>query len=154
MMIRPMMMGAVALGVAALAGCSGTGDVISTSTDDLGKTRYHYEPSVEDVTFNAGCGIATDSQTDCSYGFVMTYVKDYVDLKTTVSHKTSQTHHTIDVTVDTWSYSKVHPMIAVGPVTYDLGTLGAKAGETYTVTVYDRKHVELWSGKVDALYHL
>ena len=135
--------------------CSGS-DAVDTSTDELGKKHYHYEPSVSDVTFNAGCGVIDPQNppTDCTYGFEMTYVKDYADLKTTVSHTTHESTHTIDVTVDTWSYSQIHPMIMVGPQTYDLGMLGAKAGETYDVTIYDRKHVPLWSGKVATSYHM
>ena len=142
-------------GATVLGACSGAGgEVVSTSTDDLGKTKYHYEPTVEDVTFNAGCGVVTTQQTDCSYGFEMKYQKDYVDLTTTVTHTTSESSHTIDVTVDTWSHSKVHPMVVVGPQIDDLGVLGAKAGETYEVRVYDRDHVKLWSGKVATTFHM
>ncbi len=140
-------------GLFLLSACSGT-DATDTSTDALGKKKYHYEPSVNDVTFNPGCGIKTTTQTDCTYGFVMNYVKDYADLETTVTHSVDNTAKTVDVTVDTWSYSQIHSMIAVHPEDDDLGLLGAKPGTTYKVTVYDRKHVVLWSGKVDALYHL
>ena len=135
-------------------GCSGSD--VDTSTDELGKKKYHYEPSVSDVTFNAGCGVidANDPPTDCTYGFEMTYVKDYVDLTSTITHTTSNTKKTIDITIDTWSYSQIHSMIATRPQTDDLGMLGAKAGETYKVTVYDHKHVVLWSGKVATSYHM
>ncbi len=149
MMTRAALFGGLLL----LAACS-SGDATDTSTDALGKKKYHYEPTVNEVTFAPGCGIQTSTQTDCSYGFVMSYVKDYADLETTVAHRTDNVAKTIDVTVDTWSYSQIHSMIAVHPEDHDLGLLGAKPGSTYTVTVYDRKHVVLWTGKVDALYHL
>lgn len=140
-------------GLVLLSACSG-GDATDTSTDALGKKKYHYEPSVSAITFAPGCGVQTTTQTDCSYGFVMNYVKDYADLQTTVTHSINNTAKTLDVTVDTWSYSQIHPMVMVGPEDKDLGLLGAKPGETYAVTVYDRKHVVLWSGNVDTLYHL
>jgi hypothetical protein len=142
-------------GVFVLAGCGGDGSV-DTSTDELGKTKYHYEPSVSDVTFNAGCGVIEKNQpeADCSYGFSMTYDKDYVDLTTTITHDTSNSAQTIEITVDTWSYSQIHSMIAEGPQTDDLGLLGAKVGEKYKVKVVDRKGHSLWTGSVETLYHM
>lgn len=142
----------VLLGGFVLAGCSGA-DAVDTSTDELGKTKYHYEPGVTDVTFNSGCGIP-EKNADCNYGFSMTYEKDYADLTTTVTHHTDNTNKTVDITIDTWSYSQVHSMIAVGPQVDDLGLLGAKVGEKYTVTVHDRKGHDLWTGKVETLFHL
>ena len=141
-------------GVFVLAGCGGDGS-IDTSTDDLGKTKYHYEPSVSDVTFEPGCGVIEQGQTnDCTYGFVMTYDKDYIDLTTTVTHETNNTKKTIAITIDTWSYSQVHSMVAEGPQKDDLGLLDANVGEKYAVTVSDRKGHTLWSGNVETLYHL
>lgn len=148
-MIRPML---VLGGFFALAACS-AGDV-DTSTDELGKTKYHYEPSVSEVTFHGGCGIYNPDNKDCSFGFEMTYTKDYADLKTTITHETDESKKTVTITLDTWSYSQIHPMIMVGPETDDLGLLGTKAGEKYSVKVEDRKHHELWSGKLETLYHL
>ncbi len=143
----------------ALTGCGGADGSVSDngidqSTDELGKTKYHYEPSVEDVHFNSGCGIYQPNQ-DCTYGFVLRYTPDYIDLKTSISHHTDNVNMTISIVVDTWSYSQIHPMVAVGPENLDLnGLLGAKVGETYKVTVFDRKQNVLWSGKVATLYHL
>jgi hypothetical protein len=145
---------AVLGGVFALAGCGGSGgELIDTSSDALG-TRYHYEPTIEDVSFNAGCGIPTEGQTDCTFGFTMTYQKAYADLSTTVTHTTDNAAKTVDITVDTWSTSQIHPMIVIGPQTDDLGLLGADVGEKYEVTVHDRKDHVIWSGKVETLYHL
>jgi len=150
MMTRTTVFGGLVL---LLSACS-AGDATDTSVDELGKTKYHYEPTVNDVTFDAGCGIKTTTPQDCTFGFVMNYVKDYADLETTVTHTVDNTKLTLDITVDTWSYSQVHSMIAVHPENDDLGLLGTKVGETYKVTVYDRKHVELWTGKVATLYHM
>jgi hypothetical protein len=140
-------------GIVLLAACS-SGDATDTSVDELGKTKYHYEPTVNDVTFNVGCGIKPTKPTDCSYGFAMNYVKDYVDLETTVTHVTNNTARTVEITVDTWSYSKIHSMIAVEAENDDLGLLDAKVGEAYKVTVVDRKHAVLWTGKVNTLFHM
>ena len=142
-----------------LAACSGGPDATDegdgTSQDELGKVRHHYEPAVENVHFNGGCGIVTDPpQTDCSYGFVLRYTKNYIDLKTTVSHETNNTTHTITIKVDTWSYNTIHPLVAVGPQDLDLGLLDAKVGQTYSIKVVDRNAKTLWSGKVASLYHL
>ncbi len=141
-------------GAFVLAGCGGDGSV-DTSTDELGKTKYHYEPSVSDVTFNAGCGVIEQGQTcDSNYGFAMTYDKAYADLTTTVTHETNNTAMTVDITIDTWSYSQIHPMIVEGPQTDDLGLLSAKVGEKYKVTVSDRKGHEIWKGDVETLFHM
>ncbi len=142
-----------------LTACSGGPDAADpsdgTSQDELGKTKHHYEPAVEDVHFASGCGIVTDPpQTDCSYGFVLRYTKNYIDLKTTVSHETNNATHTITIKVDTWSYNTIHPLVAVGPENLDLGLLDAKVGQTYSVKVVDRTEKTLWSGKVASLYHL
>ncbi len=66
MMTRAALFGGLLL----LSACSAS-DATDTSTDALGKKKYHYEPTVNEVTFAPGCGIQTSTQTDCSYGFVM-----------------------------------------------------------------------------------
>ncbi len=142
----------------ATGACSG-GDMADEgsdpSADELGKVRHHYEPAVDNVHFNGGCGIVTNPpQEDCSYGFVVRYTKNYIDLKTTVSHETNNSKHTITIKLDTWSYNTIHPLVAVGPQNLDLGVLDAKVGQTYAVKVVDRHGKELWSGKVMSLYHL
>ena len=78
-----------------LAGCAAqtadntTDEGLAQSSDELGKTNYHYEPGVSGVAFNGGCGVVQNPpQQDCSYGFVLTYERSYVDLKTAVSHTT------------------------------------------------------------------
>jgi hypothetical protein len=144
-----------------LAGCAAqtadttTDDGVAQSTDELGKAKHHYEPGVSGLVFNGGCGIVMNPpQQNCSYGFEMTYERSYVDLKTTVSHKTDNKAHTITITVDTWSYNTIHPMMMVGPEKYDLGMLDANVGQGYTVKVVDRTNKSLWTGKVQTLFHM
>ena len=139
---------------------AGSGDQIADEgegqeQDVTGQTKYHYTPNVHDVHFTGGCGVVSDPpQKDCSYGFALNYTRSYADLKTTVSHTTDNTKHTVRIKLDTWSTGKYHIMLAVGPQTDSIGMLDAKAGQTYTVTVVDRKDNVLWTGKVMALYHL
>ena len=104
---------------------------------------------VDQVTFNPGCGVKPE--TDCSFGFVMTYVQSAADAQTVVTHVTDNDARTVDITIS--SSSRGHePQAAHADA--DLGLLDVKVGQTYAVTVYDAKHAVLWSGKVDTLYHL
>ncbi len=125
---------------------------VGQSADELG-TKYHYTPSVSDVSFDGGCGISNLPQ-DCAYGFELRYTRQYIDLQTTIKHTTNNTTHTITITVDTWSRSQIHPMVMVGPQDDDLGMVDAKVGEQYSVKVLDRNGKSLWSGKVNTLFHL
>ena len=54
--------------------------------------------------------------------------------------------------MDAWSSS--HQATEVEPRDADLGLLDANVGQTCKVSVVDRKHAVLWSGKVDTVYHL
>jgi hypothetical protein len=128
----------VLAGLFALAGCSAAD--VTTSV----------EPLVNEVSFSPGCGAKTDAP-DCSFGFVMAYAS-YPDVETAISHVTDNTEHTVEITVDAWSSS--HTATEVLPRDAELGLLDAKVGQTYKVTVVDRKHAVLWSGKVDTVYHL
>jgi hypothetical protein len=106
---------------------------------------------VDQVTFSPGCGVKPE--TDCAFGFVMSYVKNYADVQTTVSHVTDNDARTLDITVSSGPTSQGHdPQVAHADA--DLGLLDVKVGQTYDVTVYDAKHAVLWTGKVDTLYHL
>ncbi|HEX4517436.1 MAG TPA: hypothetical protein VH054_28015 [Polyangiaceae bacterium] len=102
---------------------------------------------VDTVTFSPGCGVKPES--DCSFGFVMTYVENRANVE--VSHVTDNAARTLDITVSSVSPDDTH---ANAPADADLGLLDVNVGQTYAVTVYDAKHVVLWSGKVDTLYHL
>lgn len=155
-MRSPLFAALLALPVLACGSTDTMDNGTDTSTDELGKTKHHYEPSVEDVHFNAGCGVIEKNQPpqDCSFGFVLRYTKSYIDLKTTVTHETNNGAHTVTIKLDTWSYNTIHPMVMVGPENMDLGLLDAKVGEAYAVKVVDRSEKTLWSGKVHTLYHL
>jgi hypothetical protein len=102
---------------------------------------------VDAVTFSPGCGVKPES--DCSFGFVMTYVENRANVE--VAHVTDNDAHTLDITV---SSAKADETLANVQADADLGLLDVNVGQTYAVTVYDAKHVVLWSGKVDTLYHL
>jgi len=115
----------------------------------LGCSSPAEETSVEvdQVTFSPGCGVK--QETDCSFGFVMTYVENHANV--IVSHLTDNTAHTDDITVEGQGFGSGATM---GHAVASLGLLDVKVGQTYAVTVYDPKHAVLWSGKVDTLYHL
>lgn len=106
---------------------------------------------VDEVTFNPGCGVVP--QSDCSFGFVMSYVQTQADAQTIVSHVTDNDARTVDITVSSSPSSQGHnPQPAHADA--DLGLLDVKIGQTYAVTVFDAQHAVLWSGKVDTIYHL
>jgi hypothetical protein len=121
------------------------------AADALG-TKHHYSPKVSGVSFQVGCGLA--EQRECTYGFVLDYQPSYVDLTTTVTHSVNNTNHTLHITVDTWSYSTIHPALEPEAETYGVGLASAKLGHEYTVTVVDHNSKVLWTGKVTPLYHL
>jgi hypothetical protein len=102
---------------------------------------------VDQVTFNPGCGVK--QETDCSFGFVMTYVQ--INANVAVSHETNNDARTVDITVQT---SQGQSTEQATHANASLGLLDVKVGQTYDVTVFDTKHVVLWTGKVDTLYHL
>jgi hypothetical protein len=106
------------------------------------------EPLVNEVTFSPGCGAKTNAP-DCSFGFIMTYVLD-VEVETT--HVTDNVARTVEITID--SSEQAHSTSAAQPRDVELGLLDAKPGQTYAVTVVDRNHAVLWTGKVDTVYHL
>ena len=105
---------------------------------------------VDQVTFSPGCGVKPES--DCSFGFVMTYVKNAANVQASVTHVTDNDAHTVDITVATAQASGDQAQAAHADA--DLGLLDVKVGQTYAVTVFDAKHAVLWTGKVDTTYHL
>ena len=128
----PMKRAAIFAGFVLLAGCSSPVDETSVQVDA--------------VTFSPGCGVKTES--DCSYGFVLTYVQNRANVA--VSHVTDNDARTVDITVASSNGDEMQATHANA----NLGLLDVKLGQTYTVTVFDAKHAVLWTGKVDALYHL
>ena len=106
---------------------------------------------VDQVTFNPGCGVKPEA--DCSFGFVMSYVKNHADVETSVTHVTDNDARTVDITVSAAPSSQGHAPEAAH-ADADLGLLDVKVGQTYGVTVFDAKHAVLWSGSVDTIYHL
>ncbi len=123
----------VVAGFVLLAGCSSPAEDTSVQVDE--------------VTFSPGCGVKPES--DCSFGFVMTYVQNRANVA--VSHVTDNDARTLDITLST---ARADDTKANAQADADLGLLDVNVGQTYAVTVYDAKHAVLWSGKVDTLYHL
>jgi hypothetical protein len=126
-MTRPL----VFAGFLALAACSSPADDTAVQVDQ--------------VTFSPGCGVKPES--DCAYGFVLSYVKNHANVA--VSHVTDNAAHTVDITVEGQGSGA-----DMSHADADLGLLDVKLGQTYAVTVFDAKHAVLWTGSVDALYHL
>ena len=140
-----------------LVGCAASsaqpGDVIDETQETASALRkFHYEPSVQDLHWAPGCGVVRPDSPPCPVGFVLTYTKSFIDLQTTITHRTDAKRRTITITLDTWSTSQIHSRVAVRPQDELLGNLEAEVGHTYHVTVEDRHHVVLWSGDVTPMY--
>lgn len=121
---------------------------VEASQDALGKAKHHYTPGVSDVTWHPGCGMVREDQPPCLQGLTMTYTKGYIDLTFTHSEKVNNTTHTLDITVDSWSYGTIHPMVAVHPETIALSPENLQMGTKYKVYVRDRMHKVLWQGDI------
>lgn len=151
-MIKPIQASFVALSLLALSasGCAldGTHDsATATSQDELGKKKFHYEPSVEAVTWYIGCGVARPGQT-CNSGLYMTYTKNYIDLQTTIDMHVDNARGIITIDLDTWSYSQIHPMVMVRPEEIKLSQTNIEIGRQYHVVARDRSHHELFHGDI------
>ncbi len=129
------------------SGCALDGthdDTTSTSQDELGKTKHHYEPSVQAVTWAIGCGVVRPDQV-CKSGLYMTYTKNYIDLQTTIATHVDNTHGVLTIDLDTWSHNTVHPLVMVRPEEIHLSPDNLQMGRAYHVVVRDRSHHELFA---------
>jgi hypothetical protein len=146
--------------VAMMAGCAaetaapqeddsldGTEDPAATSEDALTK-RFHYTPSISEIDWLPGCGIRRPDGTACKMGFTLTYTKSYIDLQTTIRTSVNNRSKTITARIDTWSNSRIHPMVAVHPETIDLDVRNYQMGTTYKVVAKDYAGKVLWTGKL------
>jgi hypothetical protein len=138
-----------------LAGCAAdsteevTDEGTAEAASDLtGKTKHHYTPSIEDVTWNAGCGVVRPGGSPCASGLTMTFTKSYADLTFTHVEHVDNGTHTLTITVDAWSYGTIHPMIAVHPETIDLSPKNLQVSTHYKVVVRDRNAHSLWTGNI------
>ena len=138
-----------------LAGCAAdsTSDVSDEGTEEAasdltGKKKHHYTPSIEDVTWNAGCGVVRPDGLPCPFGLTMTFTKNYADLTFTHEEHVDNGTHTLTITVDAWSYGTVHPMIAVHPETIALSPKNLQMSTHYKVIVRDRNAHSLWTGNI------
>lgn len=141
------------LSLFSLVGCAvdGTqGDGSSSSSEDLSKKKFHYEPAVYGVAWNAGCGPIHPQGAPCAHArIVLTYLKQYADLQTTTSVNLNADTKTITITLDTWSYSQIHSMIKTQPEPLDVDPpAGMVPGQKYKVEVQDRSGKCLFTGEV------
>jgi hypothetical protein len=148
----------IALGLTVtLAGCGGASSddqvtdegTAETSADLSGKVKHHYEPGVNDVTWHIGCGIVRPDDPPCQSGLTMTYTKSYVDLTFTHTEHVNNSAHRLDITVDSWSYATVHPMVMVAPQTISLDPKNLHIGTHYDVFVHDHKGNTIYTGAID-----
>lgn len=109
------------------------------SADLTGKVKHHYTPGVSDVTWHPGCGaFLPGGHQGCEMGLTMTYTKHYVDLDFTHKEHVDNGTHTLTITVDSWSYATVHPMVMVRPETITLTPKNLQMSTHYKVVVKDR----------------
>jgi hypothetical protein len=127
-------------------------DSSASSSEDLTK-KFHYEPSVQGVAWDAGCGPVHPAGTNCQTPkIVLTYVKAYADLKTTTSVHVNQGTNTITIKVDTWSTSQIHSMVKTGPEPLDIDApAGLTPGGTYTVEVVDYHNACIFTGEIKVM---
>ncbi len=146
----------VLFAVVGLAGCASNvseetadeGTTESSEADLSGKRKHHYEPSVQGVVWRAGCGAVRPGHPPCETGLFMTFTKNYIDLEVTHSEKVDNVRRTLDITLDTWSYNTVHPLVAVRPQTIELSPRDLQLSQQYKVSVRDRKGAVLWTGNI------
>jgi hypothetical protein len=138
-----------------LAGCAAdsAGDVTdegtAEATADLnGKVKHHYTPGIQDVTWHPGCGVVRPDSPPCPMGLTMTFTLSYADLTFTHAERVNNGNHTLTITVDSWSYSTIHPMIAVHPQTISLSPDNLQMSTHYSVVVKDRQGQHLWTGDI------
>ena len=82
-------------------------------------------------------------------GLFITYTRSYADLKVTESFSFDKTKNTLTVKLDTWSTSRIHPMIAVGPQTERLEPHGVVGiGMRFKLKIVDYKGNPLFSGDI------
>lgn len=127
---------------------SDEGTTDATASDLTGKAKHHYEPSVQSVDWHPGCGMVRVDQPPCPQGLTMTFTKSYIDLQVTHTERVNNKTHTLEITLDTWSYSTIHPMVMVMPQTIQLSPQNLQMSQHYTVHVRDRKNVVLWEGEI------
>ena len=120
----------------------------STTADVTAATKFHYDASGVSVFWKPGCGIRRPDGPVCEMGLFMTFTRSYADLKVTESSSFDAASNTLTVKLDTWSTSRIHPMIAVGPQTEPLQPHGVGMGMRFKVKVVDYKNKPLFTGEI------
>jgi hypothetical protein len=124
------------------------GDPESESADVTAAKKFHYEASGVEVFWKPGCGVRMPDGHACEMGLFLTYTRSYADLKVTETSSFDKKSNTLTVKLDTWSNSRIHPMIAVGPQTEPLEPKGVGMGMRFTVKVVDYKNKQLFKGEI------
>jgi hypothetical protein len=109
---------------------------------------HHYSPSVQGARWDAGCGVPGPASVGCSSGVVVTFTKQYIDLKQKVTTSLNHSTKTLTIKIDTSSTNTIHSLIAVRPQDDNLGTLNLQLGKNYHVKVEDYWRHVLWTGDV------
>lgn len=122
------------------------------ATDDVTSAKkFHYVPAGAEVFWKPGCGQRPPDGHICEMGLFITFTRSYADLKVTKSFSFDQPSNTLTVKLDTWSTSRIHPMIAVGPQTERLQATGVQMGMRFKVKVVDYKGKQLFADEIYAV---
>ena len=127
-------------------GTEDTGEAMSVSS------KIHYTPIAPSVTWKPGCGMRPPDGHVCETGLFLTFTRAYADLKVTKSVQVDNAKKTITVKLDTWSTSRIHPMIMVSPQTEPLEVQGAQHSTPYAVRIVNWKGGKLWSGTINMMF--
>jgi hypothetical protein len=129
-------------------GSEGTDDPSAVADEAAARARFHYTPSVSAIKWHPGCGVQTaGGNPACAMGWFLTYTRKYIDLKPTIHTHVDNGTNTITVRIDTWSFTRIHPLVAVRPETIALDIRGDRIGTTYKLVAEDSKGHVLWTGK-------
>jgi hypothetical protein len=148
--------------VMAMVGCAAQSSDDNNNVEDQGDgseevkgaTKYHFAPGGAEVFWKPGCGVRMPDGNACEMGLFITYTRHYIDLQVTESLSFDKKSNTLTVKLDTWSYGKFHPMVAVGPQTEPLeipSSMHLGMGSRFDVRVVDWKNNELWTGTINEI---
>src|SRR5215470_4400783 len=105
--------------------------------------EYHFPVDVENIWWNPGCGI----EGACRSGLFMTYVLELFDLKLYYVEEVDNATHTINMVVDSWSYTISHPLPGVDQ-TIELPSDELELFTDYAVEVFDCQKRPIWTGSI------
>ena len=103
----------------------------------------HFPVDVENIWWNPGCGI----EGACRSGLFMTYVLELFDLKLYYVEEVDNATHTINMVVDSWSYTISHPLPGVDQ-TIELPSDELELFTDYAAEVLDYQYRPIWTGSI------